>query len=492
MKDDKKNNKKKKNKIARVKDIKGSNSLYAGMLWVTLFPLVIYGIVIMIYISFTLTNDVAKEARNNLRNVSYTVKEAYGNMYEGDYNVVIYGDDIDFYKGSSDMTESYGMIDSIHEETGLDISIFFLDTRLLTTVRDSEGNRFLKTGINPAIVTDVVTNRKEMFYDNIVIGNENYYAYYTPLMSEDNDTALGMIGVAKPASEISRMAFIAVAKSALIIVAAMVITALLIIRFTSGIIATIKKIMKFTNEIADGDLSTELDPAVANRSDELGELGRLVTKLRGSLRRLIERDALTGIYNRRYAVNKLNEFKNDGIRYCVTIGDIDFFKKFNDSFGHECGDVVLKEVARVLREGMAPFGYATRWGGEEFLLIFENMDLDAAGLATQGVLDKIRALEVNHEGKIHSVTMSFGVAASDKERSMDEDVNAADMLLYEAKEGGRNRVVFRAEEEKEDISKEEAGDTEAGDTEAGNIDAGNIEAGNIEAGDTEAEKPEEA
>nr|MCR4924559.1 diguanylate cyclase [Lachnospiraceae bacterium] len=427
--------------LAHIKEIRGSKSLYGAMLWVTLVPLIVYGIVVTGYISYTLTKDVKAEAKSNLKNVAYTVMETYDNLYEGDYNVVTYGNEVDFYKGNNDLTDSYKMLDSIHEDTGVDISLFFLDTRLLTTLLDSEGNRFLKTGINPAIVSEVVMGRKDAFYDNIIIGNESYYAYYLPLMSEDGDTALGMIGVSKPAFEVSKMAMSAVLKNGIIIILALIITAILIMRFTSGIIVVIQKIMKFTNEIANGDLSTELDPAVANRSDELGEMGRLVTKLRASLRRLIERDALTGIFNRRYAVNKLTEFKNDGIRYSVTIGDIDFFKKFNDRFGHECGDVVLKEVARVLRETMAPYGYATRWGGEEFLLIFDNMELAQAGLATEKVLDNIRALKVEHEGIVHSVTMSFGVAQCNNARSMDEDINAADLLLYEAKEGGRNRVV---------------------------------------------------
>ncbi|MCR4741068.1 MAG: diguanylate cyclase [Lachnospiraceae bacterium] len=439
---EKKKNRKKNSGLVHIKEIRGSKSLYGSMLWVTLFPLVLYGIVVTAYISYTLTKDVTTEARNNLRNEAYSVMEAYRNMYEGDYNVILYGKDIDFYKGNYQLTDNYDFIDKIHESTGLDISLFFLDTRLMTTIKDAEGNRFVKTGVSPAIVNDVVTNRKEMFYDNIIIGKEKYYSYYLPLYSEDGDTVLGMIGVAKPASEIEKMAHAAVIKNVLIMLAAMLVTAAIIMRFTSGIISVIKRIMKFTNEIADGDLSTELDAQVANRSDELGEMGRLITKLRGSLRRLIERDALTGIYNRRYAVNKLNEFKNDGIKFSVSIGDIDFFKKFNDSFGHECGDVVLKEVARVLRESMAPFGYAARWGGEEFLLIYENMELEAAGLTTQRVLDSIRALEVAYDGQIHSVTMSFGVAQSDKERSMDDDVNAADELLYKAKESGRNRVVY--------------------------------------------------
>ena len=137
------------------------------------------------------------------------------------------------------------------------------------------------------------------------------------------------------------------------------------------------------------------------------------------------------------------EYKKTGIRYSVSIGDIDFFKKFNDTYGHECGDVVLKEVALVLRESLQPYGFAARWGGEEFLLVYENIDGTRAGELTVETLQRIRDHDVEYEGEIHKVTMSFGVTESDKERTMDEDVNAADVLLYEAKETGRNRVVYK-------------------------------------------------
>ena len=95
-----------------------------------------------------------------------------------------------------------------------------------------------------------------------------------------------MIGVSETSQTVSQMATAAVLKNIAIMILAMVATGFAIARFTSGIVLTIKKIMDFTTDIAEGDLSTELDPAVANRSDELGEMGRLVTKLRGSLRRM--------------------------------------------------------------------------------------------------------------------------------------------------------------------------------------------------------------
>ncbi len=432
-----------KRKFHHIKEIKGIRSLYGSFLCVTLIPLVIYGLVVTIYSSVSLVNDVEKEAENNLKNVSKTIEETYRIMYPGDFNVIIFNDEVELYKGDVNLDNEYDLLDSVHEETGLDISIFFYDTRLLTTIMDGNGNRYSGTGANPAIVNEVVANRRGMFYNNMVINNEIYYAYYLPVMSNDEKTCLGMVGVAESSDEVRAMAVKGIAKNIVIMLIATCLTGFIIVHFTSGIIFVIQRIMEFTGDIAKGNLATDLDPIVAGRSDELGELGRLIMTLRASLRRLIERDALTGIFNRRYAVNRLMEYKKTGVGFSVAMGDIDFFKKFNDTYGHECGDAVLKEVANTLRECISPHGFAARWGGEEFLLVFDNMDQNRAGEITEETLIKIRENKVEYEGEFHNVTMSFGVTGSDKDRTMDEDVNAADILLYEAKESGRNRVVYK-------------------------------------------------
>lgn len=231
-----------------------------------------------------------------------------------------------------------------------------------------------------------------------------------------------------------------VVRNLLIMLLALFITAWCIMHFTSGLIDIIKRIMKFLSEIAEGNLSADIETVVVQRPDELGEMGRLTLKLRGSLRKLIEKDALTGIYNRRYGSGKLEELIERGIPYSLAMGDIDFFKKFNDTYGHECGDAVLVSVSKVLGEYMRQYGFAARWGGEEFLLVYENMNELAASVATERLLDQIREILVEHDGVYHSVTMSFGVAESNPVLSMDENVKAADEKLYTAKENGRNQV----------------------------------------------------
>ncbi len=428
-------------KFSHIKSIKGSRSLYGTFLYITLVPLTIFGLVMMIYSSYTLMRNISTQVSEELRNVGIAVLASYDASYEGDYNVMIVDGVIEFYKGNTYLSENSELIDRIKEDTDVDISVFFYDTRVLTTITDAEGNRFVGSGANATILNTVVGGRQESFYSNVYIGNGKYFAYYMPIMSKDGLTCLGMIGLATPAAGVSSMMRRSIIENVLIMLLALLLTAWFILHFTSGIINIIGRIMRFLKEISNGNLDMEPDPVLTERKDELGEMGRLANVLRGSLRKLIEHDALTSIYNRRYASKKLDGLVDRAVPFSVAIGDIDFFKKFNDKYGHECGDAVLIEVSRTIGEYMRGKGFAARWGGEEFLLCFENVSGMSATLACEKVLEEIRERLVEYEGQFLSVTMSFGVAQADPLLSIDENINAADMRLYEAKEGGRNRVV---------------------------------------------------
>ena len=167
-----------------------------------------------------------------------------------------------------------------------------------------------------------------------------------------------------------------------------------------------------------------------------------MVKVQTALRRQIERDPLTGLFNRRSGEKRLDELQASGQPYALAIGDIDFFKKFNDNFGHECGDEVLKTVARVLSDSMAQQGFVIRWGGEEFLIAFANATALTAGVKAGEILQKVRDTKVEYNGQFHSVTMTFGIAEGYSDKPISGQINAADAKLYEGKEAGRNRVVI--------------------------------------------------
>lgn len=427
-------------KIVKIKK-RGKDSLYASFLMMTLVPLFVFGMIVTSFISFVMRSSIKNQTMDELKNIASVVLESYDVTYPGNYNLLVDGNDQVLYKGETPIMKATRVIDAVKETSDVDVSIYFANVCMLTTITDSDGKRLVNHVSADKITEDVFMGGQEKLYDNVEIAGVPYFAYYKPIYAMDHKTCLGMIGVAKPMDWLQGTVNSAIIKNFLIMILFMLITAFIIVKYTSSIMDCIRKILNFLGEIAGNNLNAKLDDTVQNRSDELGEIGQASIKLQLSLRKLIERDALTGLYNRRAAEKKLDILENEGVKASISIGDIDHFKRFNDSFGHECGDVVLKEVAAALNEGMRGKGFVARWGGEEFLLVFENIEELAAGLFLNDILQSVRDREVVYEDQVHAVTMTFGVTGRAEGEKVNDQIRRADDMLYEGKQGGRNRVI---------------------------------------------------
>ena len=155
-------------------------------------------------------------------------------------------------------------------------------------------------------------------------------------------------------------------------------------------------------------------------------------------------DQLTGLKNRRgffeYYGEQVRE-DNDKCPTAVIICDIDFFKKVNDTYGHNAGDAVLMHVADILQRSITKGDEVVRWGGEEFVLLLSQCSVSEAAAFAENIRKTVEASVCEFGGETIKVTMSFGVAPLLIERSSDENIREADERLYQAKETGRNRVV---------------------------------------------------
>jgi diguanylate cyclase (GGDEF)-like protein len=159
------------------------------------------------------------------------------------------------------------------------------------------------------------------------------------------------------------------------------------------------------------------------------------------------RDGLTGVYNRRYFEERLASEFAFAARHvtplCVILGDIDHFKRINDSWGHHAGDTVLRRVAVELQAGVRTEDVVARFGGEEFAIVARGIDVEGARLFAERVRVIIQRSVITWEGDRMPVTMSLGVAHNQGNASIDKPellVAAADMALYSAKHNGRNKV----------------------------------------------------
>ncbi len=156
-------------------------------------------------------------------------------------------------------------------------------------------------------------------------------------------------------------------------------------------------------------------------------------------------DFLTGLYNRRffYEAGRIAfaRAQRKGSPIAVAMIDIDFFKKINDTFGHDAGDEVLKRLAAVLRTRARRADIVARLGGEEFCILFEDADPDRLPEILESLRAAVAAAEVDVEGRRITATISIG-AWSRLGVSLDEMIRHADDMLYRAKQTGRNRVVL--------------------------------------------------
>lgn len=157
-------------------------------------------------------------------------------------------------------------------------------------------------------------------------------------------------------------------------------------------------------------------------------------------------DPLTGLLNRRsmqeYLAAERNAYHKGSIsRLSLAIGDIDFFKRVNDVYGHECGDLVLKTLAKLFQEEMKSIGAVSRWGGEEFLFSFHDYNKDQALKVLSDLRQKLADLEIPYKNNRLKITMTFGLVEFDYRHNMDYSINEADKKLYCGKESGRDRII---------------------------------------------------
>lgn len=156
-------------------------------------------------------------------------------------------------------------------------------------------------------------------------------------------------------------------------------------------------------------------------------------------------DQLTGLYNRRYFEERLGlvqaEFARSQQPCSIIVADVDFFKKVNDTYGHDAGDAVLKAVAAVFRENVRAIDTCARFGGEEIAVLLPNTALDGALESAERLRAALESRTIRHAAREIRVTASFGVATyPSTSRTWEALFTAADRALYEAKRGGRNCV----------------------------------------------------
>lgn len=190
-------------------------------------------------------------------------------------------------------------------------------------------------------------------------------------------------------------------------------------------------------------LIANLEKKVTERTQELENRNLELAGAKQQLELSLQIDFLTGLYNRKFIIGQMEEemaaFLQHGESFAIIMMDIDHFKYINDQYGHDCGDLVLKETA-VLMQGMVGTGFASRWGGEEFLLLLPKVRLEEAWQITESLRQSMEEHHfLCHKDDIRA-TATFGIALYRQGMNLDDVIKNADVALYNGKNRGRNQV----------------------------------------------------
>jgi len=191
--------------------------------------------------------------------------------------------------------------------------------------------------------------------------------------------------------------------------------------------------------------------ARVNRELQIQALISNLAQSKEELQLMASTDAMSGLYNRRYFSDISEEILSLAQRnktpLSVLMIDIDYFKNINDTYGHKTGDEVIVAFASVLKESARKSDVICRWGGEEFVLLLPQTDIEGARAIGEKIRETIANLELLLHSHVIKVTVSIGAAQVNYavSNAMEHAINQADEVLYHAKRSGRNKVMFVVE-----------------------------------------------
>ena len=422
--------------------MKKRSKLRASMLRATLLPVLIFGICIIICSVRQTESSVYQEVESGLENVAQMTMYLYEETYPGDYAYDSASKTL--YKGGKKVEGASKFLEHYKECSGTDVTIFYKDVRVITTIKDKNGDPIVGTRINSIVKKEVYEGRQAHFYSKSTIENENYFSYYCPLFDE-NDQCVGMVFAGKPSDYVDWIVWKSVVPILLLVLLSMIILIFVIWNYADHLNRAFRQLQRFLGNVEEGDFTVELSEMLTKRKDEIGQMAGTAVRMQHSLRDLVQRDSLTGLYNRPYGEIWMKQVKEEardtGEPFSIAIADIDFFKKFNDCYGHDCGDMVLRKVSELLQTQVGRQGYVSRWGGEEFLIIFKRFTLEESVNFAEEIREKLHRTELRYHNDGFHVTLTIGVAAGDSEKSIESMVKCADCALYEGKRNGRDQVV---------------------------------------------------
>lgn len=248
------------------------------LLILCLVPMILVCLIITLFSANRLRAGIEQEIENSLKIVASSVNETYTNLYEGDYTQDLHGR---VSKGGTQISDETGLIDSLEESTGFQVSMFYGNNRLITNVRSSNGARITGVGIENSNYSKIQTG-EALFLRNYAISDGIYYAYYQPLINSD-ESVIGAVEAVVESSRVDETINSQIVGIVGFSVVFLVLAAVAVVVLAKGMADGLIKTQKFLGKIVKGVLDTEPDKKLQKRDDEMGDIYRMSVKLQTML-----------------------------------------------------------------------------------------------------------------------------------------------------------------------------------------------------------------
>mgnify|MGYP001345992630 FL=1 len=238
------------------------------MLILAIIPVLIMGIVAILISNTVVKNKLLDDAKQKLKATSNAVLAAY-DQNAGDYFVNATGD---VWKGAYNVSLSTPFIDDIAAKTGIEVTFFYNDTRLVTSLKDADGKRILGSKAGDFLVENVLQDGNEVFTNRVLVDGTFYFGYYVPVHQNNSDEIIGMVFAGMPVKEIYASLNLITMIFTVAILVILVIAVIGCLLVSRGIAKSIRNSMDVVKQISEGNLNVEIEQSMLNRKDEAGAL----------------------------------------------------------------------------------------------------------------------------------------------------------------------------------------------------------------------------
>ena len=238
------------------------------MLILAIIPVLVMGIVAILISNTVVKNKLLDDAKQKLKATSNAVLAAY-DQNAGDYFVNATGD---VWKGAYNVSLSTPFIDDIAAKTGIEVTFFYNDTRLVTSLKDADGKRILGSKAGDFLVENVLKDGNEVFTNRVLVDGTFYFGYYVPVHQNNSDEIIGMVFAGMPVKEIYASLNLITMIFTVAIVVILVIAVIGCLLVSRGIAKSIRNSMDVVKQISEGNLNVEIEQSMLDRKDEAGAL----------------------------------------------------------------------------------------------------------------------------------------------------------------------------------------------------------------------------